>query len=255
MMTSGVPAEFEKYRGGRGYPELHRANIDQCPVKGIDIEQVRDMILFCPETCQYLYTTYTPTKPPYRPGSRPKLEKIARGVITGYEADWEKAQALLGWVNSRVVHPVGRAEESPPDRAASEEAIIESGWGWCNEQSRVYAALVQTVGLMSRMCFISHRTKPIGHTPTETFLDGRWVFTDPMVGLLLRDSSGRMYSAGDVHRDPAARAVADDQYHRAHIQQIQRWLYTNPGHDAAKQKQDPLNSEWFGYVSLCNYFI
>jgi len=255
MPATVLPAEIEKFRGGKGYPASVPALASAPPVKGIDLEHVQQMVVYRPETAEYLYTRYTPTKPAYRPGSRPKLEAIAKAVTAGYSSDWEKAQALLGWVNAHLMHPMGRVEASPPDRAATEEVLIESGWAWCNEQSRVYVALAQTVGLAARMCFIWHATLPCGHAPAETFLDGAWAFTDATYNTMIREPGGHVFSGGELHSLDRAKRAADDQYRRAQIQQIERWAKTNPVNASAAKTGTRLDSAWFGHVSLSNYII
>lgn len=250
-----VPAKYLKYVGGKGFPRGEEG-LKNCPVKGIDIDQVHEMILCCNETADYLYGEYTPEKVSYQKGSRPFLEKIAASAIDGCTRDIDKIQALLGWVNTNVLHPMGRAEQSPPDRAASEEVLIESGWGWCNEQARVYIALAQVCGFMGRVIFLCHESEPWGHTSAETLLDGKWFFTDPTYGLLQSGDQGKLLSGRDIQIDPAAKRACDDLYYRVQIRQSMRWRKTSGTMRWYEQlTKRPHDSKLFTYFALCNYII
>ena len=70
-------------------------------------------------------------------------------------------------------------DPSPPDRALPEEDIIESGWGWCNEQARVLVGLAQVAGVPGRLVGIYSSAGPKGHMSTELYVEGKWAWACP----------------------------------------------------------------------------
>src|SRR5205085_8362555 len=120
-------------------------------VRGIDRQQTHSMIRLCAQTEPILYgREFSATKIRYRRGTRPALEKIA----AAFRGD--RVLAAMRWTSEHVVHAhfIG---EVPPDRAMTEEQLIASGRGWCNEQSRVFIALCEVMEIPGRLCFLFHR--------------------------------------------------------------------------------------------------
>lgn len=245
----------DRYKSIIALPEKMRAVLAQCPVKGIDIEQVHNMILHCPETSSYLYGEYTPTKPSYRKGTRPVLEKIAQEATRYCRNDRERIQALLAWVETNVTHAHGHPGDAPPDRAATEETLIESGWGWCNEQTRVFICLAQVLGFMSRLCFLGDEMW--GHVTAEAYLEDRWAFADATYGVLIAGSDGRLASARDIQKekDEDNKRGFSEQYRRAQIRELVHWKHRNPDFDITTEIGNIYGVGLFAYFSLCNYII
>ena len=78
----------------------------------------------------------------------------------------------MQWVRDNVRHPNFAGVDLPPDRAMTEEQLIDSGVGWCNEQCRVFIALCGVMEIPARLCFLFHANGKTAHTATEVELGG-----------------------------------------------------------------------------------
>jgi len=192
-----------------GFSDDFDAMIANTPVRGIDRDQVQRAVRLCPETEHHLYEGgYSPTRVRYRAGARPVLEAIV--------ADWRSTSprasvlAAVAWVNRHVTHP----HHTGPlrfDRAMTEEAIIESGIGWCNEQARVLIALCEVMDIPARLCFLFHESGRCSHAAGEAFVEGRWAFVDATFNVSVPLPDGRLAEGRELscaHRESAHRAYA-----------------------------------------------
>ena len=221
----------------RGFPgELDRA-MAEVPVAGIDRAQTHSMIRLCDETEAILYGwDFSPRSIRYHSGSRPKLEKIA-SKLGG------DAAAAMEWVRKNVRHP-NVASHVRPDRAMTEEDLIESGVGWCNEQCRVFIALCQVMELPARLCFLFHANGKTAHTAAEVLLHEKWAFHDVTFGVRVRLVDGTLAEAGELRG--RYRELAHEPY-RAPLMDYHRGQ--NPPIDV-NRGGDLLDS-----VGICNYLI
>jgi transglutaminase-like putative cysteine protease len=226
---------------GRGFsPEIDRI-IATVGVAGIDQQQVQSAVRLCDETEPILYSPdFSPQLIRYR-GGRPTLEQIAK-QFTG--DDQNRIAAAMAWVSDHVVHPhfVGTIR---PDRALTEEQLIESGRGYCNEQSRVFIALCGVMQIPARLCFLWHTNNKIGHTATEVFLDGRWMFCDVTYQVRVQlpgQSFAEARELRGIHRDLA---------HHAYREPLTHWFATKP-----IEHLDPqCGGDSFESIGICNYLI
>ena len=191
----------------KGFPGNFDEAIANVGVGGIDREQSQGMIRLCPETEAYLYDGFTPTSISYRTGSRPELEAIV-AQLPG-ETDRERVIAAMEWVYRTVVHPHNTGPLAP-DRALSEEALIASGGGWCNEQMRVFIALCEVMELPARLSFLFHANEVCGHTTAEVFLEGRWAWFDPTFNLYAELPGGRLADSRELSQQ--YRELAHEAY-------------------------------------------
>ncbi|MDO8473640.1 MAG: transglutaminase family protein, partial [Dehalococcoidia bacterium] len=140
-------------RNTHGLPLYIDPSFDGLAVEGIDLYQAKSAILLNSDTEGILYgADFSPTRIRYISGSRPKLEAIAarlRGDVAR-----ESAEAVARWIIDNIRHPFLSAP-APKNRAITEEEIIESGVGYCNEQARVFIALCEVMDIPGRMCFLS----------------------------------------------------------------------------------------------------
>src|SRR2546423_7188034 len=175
----------------RGFPgEFDRAMADVL-VGGIDRAQTHSMIRLCDETEALLYGyEFSPRSIRYRVGSRPALERIASNL------DGDPA-AAMEWVRRNVRHP-NFAGHVRPDRAMTEEELIDSGVGWCNEQCRVFIALCEVMELPARLCFLFHANGKTAHTATEVFLQQKWAFHDVTFGVRIQLADGACAEAREI---------------------------------------------------------
>jgi transglutaminase-like putative cysteine protease len=185
------------------------------PVAGIDLVQSLNYLALPDVGVEFIYDRYTGARLPYRQGRRPALEQLAARVTRGLATPRERALALAdhvakqmpwaGFYQQQAGHPL------PPDRGLDEEALLVSGYGWCNEQARVLCALTQVVGIPSRLVFAANLERHYGHVVVEVLLPEGWLLIDESFGFgFLRD--GRPVRAADVYGDPACRAYFGPVY-------------------------------------------
>ena len=122
----------------KGFSEFWDDVLIHPEVSGVDADHSRGTIRVCPETMEELYHgDYSPRRIRYRRGSRPMLEMIASPWRSLPERD--KALKAMNWAHENVPHR-NIARDVPGTRAMTEEQLIESRVGWCNEQARVAIA-------------------------------------------------------------------------------------------------------------------
>ncbi|MFO7899443.1 MAG: transglutaminase domain-containing protein [Planctomycetota bacterium] len=231
---------------GRGFaPEIDRI-IANTPVRGIDRLLSCGKIRLAAETEEYLYSEYTPTRVRCRTGSRPRLEAIAAEVLGDPpRTDRAAVRKLVSWVPANVRHAAG-ADPAPPDRALPEEDIIASGWGWCNEQARVLAALAQTAGMPGRLVGIYSVDPPRGHMSTELYVESKWSWACPTHGCVVTLPDGTWASAAEIWKGPAVRALFAVEWERA----VNAW---NKEYGEPPLEGDP--AARFDRAGIVNYFI
>jgi len=243
---------------GRGFPlEIERL-IDAVGVAGIDLEQCQKQLRLHAVTESILYGLHNqPHRLSYSEGSRPELEAAARSAGAYVHASRRQAaEDAMDWVRQNVAHPLTFKHNVSSNRAATEEQIIASGFGWCNEQSRVFIALCQLNGIPGRLCFLWHANLRCGHTATEVYLNGRWAFFDPTFGVRIELPDGRLADARDLlgnHRGLAHQAYGpalEDYYSRVqpHVEQL-------PGWRRADRPHVDKGGDLFAYVGITEYTI
>ena len=205
------------------------------PVAGIDRQQTHSMIRLCEETEGLLYgADFSPRKICYRRGSRPRIESVG----------CETPGAAMEWVRHNVRHP-GFSSHVPPDRAMTEEQLIDSGRGWCNEQGRVFIALCEVMGIPARLCFLFHANGRTGHTATEVWTAGKWAMYDVTFGVHVKLPDGSPAEARDLagrHRSLA---------HPLYEPPLREYYGKNPSPPFDLSRGGDL----FDQIGICNYLI
>ena len=152
------------------------------PVKGVDLEHALNFIQLEQVGEAFMYEQYTAGHLSYTFGSRPFLEEKVRQHCGGMTDPLAKVQSLSEYVANEVLW-AGYYEQKTTRRLsairnATEETIIASGYGWCNEQTRVLCALTQIAGVSSRLIFASNKAKTYGHVVCEVLLPEGWMLID-----------------------------------------------------------------------------
>jgi len=229
----------------KGFPgDFDRAMAD-VPVRGIDREQAQGMIRLCPETEAILYGDYSPTRIRYRRGSRPALESIA-SKFAGDAA--ERVLAAMRWTAKNVVHPhfLGPL---PADRALSEEGIIDSKCGWCNEQCRVFIGLCEVMNIPARLAFLFHKNSRTAHTASEVYIDGKWAFHDVTYKLRVSLPDGTFAEARELQG--RYRQLAHEAYCQPMLDYYA--LGKSPPSDSVPDPRT--GGDFLESVGICNYLI
>jgi hypothetical protein len=212
-----VPVWVQLYRGRYGLPEPYPRQKDALGhgTAGIDLWQANHFIACRAETARYLYEAYTPLTVRYRKGTMPVCESIVAKYTAGISTDREKALALLiRAVPEQIGHPSipPYSADCPPDRALSEEDLLTSGKGWCNEQARVFVRLCQVAGIPARMVFLFYADKKSGHVIAEFYADGRWCMADSSWGCAFPGADGKLMSAAQCHADADSKRRVQEGY-------------------------------------------
>jgi hypothetical protein len=251
--SAGEPANLAAYVAC-GFPGNADDAIATVGVAGIDREQAQSMIRLCEATELYLYEgAYSPRHLLYATGSRPQLEKIVE-PFAGADA-YTRATAIMDWVFANVQHPF-LCGPLAADRAMTEEQLIDSGAGWCNEQARVFIALCEVSGLPARLLFEFHANTISGHTVAEVYIDGRWVFFDPTFNVTVRLPDGSPAEGREL--SGAYREQAHTAY-RPHLESAYAALHPcaeeTLGWCAANRPAADAGGDLLACLGVCNYLI
>jgi hypothetical protein len=222
-------------------------------VAGIDLEQSLNYVDAAGPGLEWCYTSMTYPRVFYRTGSRPFLEELV-GPEVSAQPQMSRLQHCLQVLAERVAHFSHLGFSGPTDRAMSEEELIRSGQGWCNEQARVLVALTQVAGLPSRIVFASMRDGR-GHVLSEVHVDGRWILVDQTETYVFVRADGRPVNVLDFKTEDACWREVDKRYKaqlmraREGSRDVNFWDRTA----SYGTQEHPL--ELFHSVGYCNYFI
>jgi transglutaminase-like putative cysteine protease len=225
------------------------------PVAGIDLEQALNYVDSEGLDLAWFYSSFTYPRVFYKPGSRPYLEKVVREQTRPDALPMERLRACVTFVANRMPHYVRLGYNGATDRAMTEEDLLRSGHGWCNEQARVLVALTQVAGLPSRLVFAQSRDCKIGHVVAEVYVESKWVLVDQTEGLVFTRKDGRPLNVLDFRTDARAWREADALYKAQHARNrelAKDKAFWDSGHGIAP-REHPL--ELFECVGYHNYFI
>jgi len=223
-------------------------------VEGIDLEQPMSAILVTEETIPILYgSDYAPTHIRYIPGARPVLEQIA-GSLPG-STPRERAKAAMQWIIDNMPHPYMNGFVAK-NRALTEEELIASGTGWCNEQARVFIALCEVMGIPGRMCFLTHRNGLCGHATAEACVDGKWAWFDPTFNVCVELPDGSLGTSAEL--SGAYRAHAHNAYRpvlAACFPHLLPYVEQEAGWCSADRMKVDAGGDLLHTIGICNYII
>ncbi len=244
--------DFSQYTA-RGFSEEHDANIAASVVAGDDLAHALGMVRICAVTERAIYEgEFSPRHICYHKGSRPVLETIVQHG--GINPDVETVVTLMGWVHQNVRHAWTSEVVLPPDRNFTEEEIISSGTGWCNEQARVFIGLCEVLELPARLCFVFHQDIPFGHAAAEVFLDNRWCFFDPTFDLHVKLPAGRVAKVTELAGPwrPLAHKCYQAAYQRFIPKIASRW---RPRFFTTHNARPSMPADLLAFQGVTNYLI
>ena len=238
----------------KGFPGGWDHWLIETAVAGIDAEQSRSMVRLCPETEAVLYgPEFSPTVIQYCRGKRPGLERIV-ATLTG-QTPRQRVEAAMAWVRTGIKHAHLHGPLAP-DRGFTEEQLIASGTGWCNEQARVFIALCEVMKVPARLCFLFHANAVCGHTAAEVYLDGRWAFFDVTFGLRMELPGGKLAEGRELsgpHRELAHRAYREPL--TTHYERCLPFVENGPGWNRAERPAIERGGDLLDTLGICNYLI
>lgn len=226
---------------GRGFPGQIDHIIATVGVAGIDLRQVQSAVRLCEQTEPILYgPDFSPQAIRYR-GGRPMLESIAQ-KFTGSPS--QRAEFAMHWVADHIIHP-HFSGPMPGDRGLSEEQLIDSKVGYCNEQSRIFIAICGVMEIPARLCFLWHANNHSGHTATEVFLNETWAFHDVTYQVRVESPDHTFAEARQLRKEHR------NLTHRAYRDPLTRWFTSKPINGLDPERGGDL----FESIGICNYLI
>jgi hypothetical protein len=238
----------------KGFPGKIDEFLPKVAVGGIDKAQTLSQVRLCPETEAELYgPSFSATRIRYVPGSRPVLESIVKDLEG--KTPRERAESASRWVAENVSHPylVGKTRT---DRGFTEEQLIESGIGWCNEQARVFIALCQVMEIPARVVFIYHKNTLCGHTTAEAYINGKWSFFDPTFAVDVPLPDGSLASAAEI--SGSCRYFAHQAYRKPLEDAFSRFVpfaEEGPGWNKTDRVKAEAGGDLLETIGICNYII
>ncbi|HPG43177.1 MAG TPA: hypothetical protein PLJ98_05145 [Acholeplasmataceae bacterium] len=163
--------------------------------KSIDHEILKHMIFLDDNSKSFLYRTPQPIS---KDISNHEIFDIAQTL---------KGENHLKSVYKAIefVHDIVENYETPFEEmvfGGSELEIIKRGSDWCTDISRVGAALLQCLGMPSRIAILVNPFKAYhGHQVVEVYVDGAYMMCDFLYGVIGR--LDRSYSVYDLLNNPS----------------------------------------------------
>lgn len=192
-----------RYQGLGQFGPAYRSVYENDPHAPGSVDRViqETMVRLCPETSEYLYTRFTPTRSRYRAGRRPGLERYAQDVIRGCRTTEERVAAIARF--TRGLWDDLDVDLEDMRFGGTEEKIIERGSGWCTDVARVGAALCQVAGIPARLVVLADlRHAYSGHMILEAHRSEVWSAVDALTEVVYRHAAGPPASAWDLLNDP-----------------------------------------------------
>jgi len=222
-------------------------------VAGLDLVQALNYIDVADAGEDFVYNHYTSSRIFYKRGSRPKLEEIANRVTKGCNDELAKVKALAQYIPREMpwagVYTKQTGKNLPADRNLTEEELIESGFGWCNEQARVFCCLAQIVGVLSRLVFASSN-EGWGHVTSEVLLPDGWMLVDQTIGFCF-EINGKSVRAVDACNDEKCREYFAPIYKEA-VAKCRENIAPETG-DGLLRTDTPI--ECFRNIGVHNHFV
>jgi len=180
--------------------KAYMLNYDQLRInygENVEFQLRREQVILCPQTADFLYTKFTPTKVSYQRGSRPVLEKVVKDVTDGCTGESEKALALMRFC--RDLYKKDRTRDfSRYVYGGTEEQLIEKGEQLCECLGRLFVALCEVAGIPGRI--VMHDIG--GHIAAEVCIGGRWAYIDPRAGFYCLKPDGSFASTWEIWLNP-----------------------------------------------------
>ena len=107
----------------------------------------------------------------------------------------------LSWVTQYV-----RPQDASPSPVISDDYynILKRGSGYCDQAAYVFSILSTRLGIPARMIMLQDRDGISHHTAAEVYLDKKWQFIDPWLGVFPHKSDGSGYTRFEFAHDQSA---------------------------------------------------
>lgn len=107
----------------------------------------------------------------------------------------------LSWVTQYV-----RPQDASPSPVISDDYynILKRGSGYCDQAAYVFSVLSTRLGIPARMIMLQDREGISHHTAAEVYLDKKWQYVDPWLGIFPHKANGTGYSRIEFAHDESA---------------------------------------------------
>jgi hypothetical protein len=107
----------------------------------------------------------------------------------------------LSWVTQYV-----RPQDASPSPVISDDYynILKRGSGYCDQAAYVFSVLSTRLGIPARMIMLQDRDGISRHTAAEVYLDKKWQYIDPWLGVFPHKSDGSGYTRFELAHDQPA---------------------------------------------------
>ena len=107
----------------------------------------------------------------------------------------------LSWVTQYV-----RPQDASPSPVISDDYynILKRGSGYCDQAAYVFSVLATRLGIPARMIMLRDQNGVSHHTAAEVYLDSKWQYIDPWLGVFPHKPDGTAYTRFEFAKDQSA---------------------------------------------------
>jgi hypothetical protein len=216
LQRHGPPArshdELAPYRGWR---KLHG---EAALVNAFHANEpsMREMVLLCADTAEYLYTEFTPIETDYVAGARPVLEGLLDTCVLRDRPRPTDQQELVfavhDWVFFQVLFrylSLWDLFHAPVFRYYGDDEDVASFRNRCDCYcaSRLSASMLQAAGVPARLVYMQNARDRSGHTCFEAYVHGGWRFWDVSCHDHALNRDGQVASMWEIMSDDYCRTI------------------------------------------------
>jgi hypothetical protein len=132
-------------------------------------------------------------------------ERLIRRKVNEIKSQTSEPQRqidlALSWVTQYV-----RPQDASPSPVISDDYynILKRGSGYCDQSAYVFSVLSTRLGIPARMIMLQDRDGISHHTAAEVYLDKKWQYIDPWLGVFPHKVDGSGYTRFELAHDQSA---------------------------------------------------
>jgi hypothetical protein len=132
-------------------------------------------------------------------------EKLMRRKVNQIRSQTSDPQGQINLALSWVTQYV-RPQDASPSPVISDNYynILKRGAGYCDQAAYVFSVLSTRLGIPARMIMLQDRDGISRHTAAEVYLDKKWQYIDPWLGVFPHKSDGSGYTRFELAYDQSA---------------------------------------------------
>ncbi len=132
-------------------------------------------------------------------------EKLMRHKVNQIKSQTSDPQGQIDLALSWVTQSV-RPQDASPSPVISDDYynILKRGSGYCDQAAYVFSVLSTRLGIPARMIMLQDRDGISRHTAAEVYLDSKWQYIDPWLGVFPHNSDGSGYTRYEFAHDQSA---------------------------------------------------